>query len=165
VGRFQVIEPLKGIKIARSIEDAPGVETLEGRFGPILNAERGGAHYVEIPPDAFLADHPHEKESLIYTVRGEWVLCSRGKRWHMTPGTVFWFGDGIPTGYENPFKKPAYLLIFKTEKRVPGYDKTMLTRLKKMAVSLKKENREGTPFTFTELPRDHPARAYARKVR
>jgi quercetin dioxygenase-like cupin family protein len=165
VRTIEILEPQDGIKIVRAIEGAPGVDTLEGRFGPLLNAERGGCHYVDIPPGAFLADHPHEHESLIYTVRGEWVLCSRATRWHMRPGDLFWFGDGIPTGYENPFEAPAYLLIFKTQPRQPGYDDAMLTRLEAMAEKLREENRQGTPFTFAELPDDHPAKTFARTLR
>jgi len=162
---MRVLQPKDGIKIARAIGDAPGVDTLEGRFGPVLNAERGGCHYVEIHPGAFLADHPHEQESLIYTVRGRWVLCSRGARWVIRAGDFFWFGDGIPTGYENPFRAPAYLLIFKTVPRKPGYDRSMFARLRKMAKKLESENREGTPFTFAELPREHPAKTFARALK
>ena len=161
----RVLEQMEGIKIVPAIDGAPGVDTLEGRFGPLLNAARGGCHYIEIPPDAFLADHPHDKESLIFTVRGEWVLCSRGTRWHMRTGSLFWFGDGIPTGYENPFAEPAYLLVFKTEERVPGYDPAMLDRLAGMAKKLDQECHDGTPFTFRELPDDHPAKAFAKSVR
>ena len=163
--RMRIIEEQEGIKIVPAITEAPGVETLEGRFGPLLNARGGGCHYVEIPAGAYLDDHPHERESLIYTVRGQWVLCSRGKRWHMKPGTLFWFGDGIPTGYENPFDEPAYLLIFKTDDREPGYDPAMFTRLEKMREKLKEENAGGTPFTFAELPEDHPAKKFARSLR
>jgi quercetin dioxygenase-like cupin family protein len=65
----------------------------------------GGAHFIEIPAGASMDDHAHETESIIYTVRGEWVLCTRGRRWHMRSGSLFWFGDGIPTGYENPFAR------------------------------------------------------------
>src|SRR5215203_7403689 len=104
---FRVIEDCDGIEIVPDIAAAPGVDTLEGRIGPLLNAERGGAHFIEVPPGAYMDEHAHPTESLIYTVRGQWVLCSGGRRWQMRTGSLFWFGDGIPTGYENPFESSA----------------------------------------------------------
>ena len=164
VGTPRVIETQEGIKILRTAVDAPGVDTLEGRFGPLLNAQRGGAHYVEVPPGAYMDDHAHERESLIFTVRGEWVLCSRGTRWHMKAGDLFWFGDGVPTGYENPFTEPAFLLIFKIEDRTPGYDEAMIERLQRMRGKLEEEHAGGTPFLFKEIPADHPAKTFARTL-
>lgn len=158
------IETVEGIKILRAVVDAHGVETLEGRFGPLLNARRGGAHYVEVPPGAYMDDHAHERESLIFTVRGQWVLCSGGTRWHMKSGDLFWFGDGVPTGYENPFTEPAFLLIFKVEDRTPGYDAAMLERLERMRGTLEDEHARGTPFVFKEIPEDHPAKVFARSL-
>ncbi|HKY51115.1 MAG TPA: AraC family ligand binding domain-containing protein [Candidatus Limnocylindria bacterium] len=165
VGRAaRVIETQEGIKILPEVLGAPGVETPEGRFGPLLNAKRGGAHYVEVPAGAYMDDHAHERESLIYTVRGQWVLCSRGSRWHMKEGDLFWFGDGVPTGYENPFTQPAFLLIFKVDDRTPGYDAAMLDRLERMRGKLEEEHSQGTPFLFKEIPEDHPAKMFARTL-
>jgi quercetin dioxygenase-like cupin family protein len=164
MGTPHLIETQEGIKILRTAVDALGVDTLEGRFGPLLNAKRGGAHYVEVPPGAYMDDHAHERESLIFTVRGEWVLCSRGTRWHMKAGDLFWFGDGVPTGYENPFKDPAFLLIFKIEDRTPGYDEAMIERLQRMRGKLEEEHAGGTPFLFKEIPEDHPAKTFARTL-
>ena len=158
---FSVIENIEGIKIVEAIGAAPGVDTLEGRIGPLLNAAGGGAHFIEVPTGAYMDEHAHATESLIYTVRGEWVLCSRGQRWHMRAGSLFWFGDGIPTGYENPFDTSALLLIFKTEERTPGYDMTMLDRVRGIAAQLEAEHSAGTQFAFSELPDDHPARQFA----
>jgi quercetin dioxygenase-like cupin family protein len=163
-GEFRVIEEIDGIKILPTLAGAPGVDTLEGRIGPLLNAERGGCHYIDVPAGAFLADHPHPTESLIYTVRGQWVLCSRGKRWHMRAGSLFWFGDGVPTGYENPFDEPAYLLIFKTEPRTPGHDAGRIEHIEGIRRKIEEEHAAGTPFMFAELPADHPAREFARRV-
>jgi quercetin dioxygenase-like cupin family protein len=159
-----VIEEIDGIKIVQDITAAPGIDTLEGRIGPLLNAARGGAHFIEVPPGAYMDDHAHSTESLIVTVRGQWVLCSRGQRWHMQAGSLFWFGDGIPTGYENPFNTTALLLIFKTEERTPGDDATMLDRVRDIAAKLEHEHAAGTPFRFRELSDDHPARTYVREV-
>lgn len=162
---LRIIETQKGIKIVPAIEAAPGIDTLEGRMGPLLNARGGGCHFIEVPSGAYMDAHAHAKESLIYTVRGEWVLCSGEARWHMRAGALFWFGDGVPTGYENPFGEPALLLIFKTDDRQAGYDREMLTRLANTREGLEEEHRHGTPFSFAELPDDHPAAVFARSVR
>lgn len=159
-----VIETQEGIRIVPAVDGMPGVETLEGRMGPLLNARGGGSHFIEVPPGAYMDDHAHEKESLIYTVRGEWVLCSRGTRWHMRAGSLFWFGDGVPTGYENPFALPALILIFKMEERTPGHDLAMFDRLANTRDTLAAEHAAGTPFSFAELPRDHPAKVFARSL-
>ena len=165
MSELAIIETHEGIRILPRIEVAPGVDTLEGRMGPLLNARGGGCHFIEVPPGAYMDAHAHARESLIYTVRGEWVLCSGEARWHMRAGALFWFGDGVPTGYENPFTEPALLLIFKTDDREPGYDPAMLTRLAATRDSLEEERRHGTPFTFADLPQDHPAQVFARGVR
>lgn len=159
-----IVQTHEGIKIIPAIDRAPGVETLEGRMGPLLNAQRGGCHFIELPPGAYMDDHAHAKESLIYTVRGQWVLASRGTRWQMRAGSLFWFGDDVPTGYENPFDLPALLLIFKMEERAPGYDRTMFERLEGVRADLERHHQEGTPFTFAELPDGHPAKQYARSL-
>lgn len=160
-----IVETQEGIKIIPAIAAAPGVNTLEGRIGPLLNAQRGGCHFIEVPPGAYMDDHAHPKESLIYTVSGQWVLASRGTRWHMRAGALFWFGDEVPTGYENPFDEPALLLIFKTEERAPGYDPSMFARLDAVRDKLEQHHAEGTPFTFAELPEEHPAKQFARELR
>ena len=82
----------------------------------------------------------------------------------MRAGDLFWFGDNVPTGYENPFAQPAFLLIFKIEDRTPGYDRTMLERLETMKVTLESERAGGAVFAFTALPQDHPARVFARRL-
>lgn len=38
-----------GIRIYDDIYTAPGVDTLEGRFGPLLTAARGAWDYVYMP--------------------------------------------------------------------------------------------------------------------
>lgn len=159
-----IVETQEGIKIIPAIELARGVDTLEGRMGPLLNAQRGGCHFIEVPPGAYMDDHAHAKESLIYTVRGRWVLSSRGSRWDMRAGALFWFGDEVPTGYENPFDEPALLLIFKIEDRTPGYDRAMFARLEGVSKELEQEHAAGTPFTFAELPEGHPAKQFARTL-
>jgi pimeloyl-ACP methyl ester carboxylesterase/quercetin dioxygenase-like cupin family protein len=97
-----------GIEIIEDITDAGqtvGVETLEGRIGPLLLAEACQAHFIDMPTGMYLEEHPHSSESIIYTVRGHWVLCSQGRRHLMKPGSLFRFGANISTGYEVPFPR------------------------------------------------------------
>ncbi len=41
----------------------------------------------------------------------------------------------------------------------------MLERLPKMRASLEAEHAQGTPFRFSEIPEDHPAKRFARTLR
>jgi quercetin dioxygenase-like cupin family protein len=150
-----------GIRIIDDIMTMLGVDTLEGRIGPLLNAARGGCHYIDMPAGLYLEEHPHETESLIFTVRGRWVLCSGGTRHVMRPGSLFWFGDNVPTGYEVPFDEDAFILIFKSGERGSDHDTNFVEYLKGMAARIAQEHKEGTPFLLTELPDDHPARVFA----
>ena len=93
-----------------------GVATLEGRIGPLILGEGSQAHFIDMQSGLFVAEHPHSTESLIYTVRGQWVLCSAGRRQLMKAGSLFRFAAGTPTGYEVPFDDPALILIFKGDR-------------------------------------------------
>ncbi len=148
-----------GIRILDDIFDAPGVDTLEGVIGPLLAGARGGCHFIHLPPGGYCEEHAHATESLIFTVRGQWVLCSGGKRHHMRPGSLFWFGDGVATGYEVPFPEPATILIFKTQAPDPAAD--FVEYLEGMAAGLVADDDMGVPFRLDELPEDHPARLFA----
>jgi len=155
-----------GIEIVDDITDAKrtaGVDTLEGRIGPLILGEGSQAHFIDMPAGMYVEEHPHSSESLIYTVRGQWVLCSAGRRHLMKPGTLFRFGPNVPTGYEVPFGENAYILIFKGD-RLSKSEAEFITYLQGMAERLAHEHKEGTPFLLHELPADHPARAFAAKV-
>jgi quercetin dioxygenase-like cupin family protein len=147
-----------GIAVIDDIFTAPGVDTLEGRIGPLLAAARGACHYIELPAGGYCEPHAHPTESLIYTARGQWVLCAGGERRHMREGSLFWFGDNVPTGYEIPFDEPATILIFKTQPA--GETADTLAYLKGMAADLEADNASGTPYRMDELPADHPARIF-----
>lgn len=160
------IQLAPGIEIIADVADrtkTAGVETLEGRIGPLLLGEKSQAHFIDMPAGMFLAEHPHSTESIIYTVRGNWVLCSQGRRQWMKPGSVYRFGANISTGYEVPFAEDACILIFKGE-RSTKVEKEFIDYLKGMAARLQREHEAGTPFLLKELPADHPARKFARKV-
>jgi pimeloyl-ACP methyl ester carboxylesterase/quercetin dioxygenase-like cupin family protein len=155
-----------GIEIIDDVMDktkTAGVETLEGRIGPLLLAESCQTHFIDMPVGMFLEEHPHSSESIIYTVRGRWVLCSQGRRRLMKPGSLFRFAANISTGYEMPFDEPAYLLIFKGD-RTTRVEKDFIDYLRGLAERLKREQQSGVPFLLKELPADHPARAFARQV-
>ncbi|MBN8728966.1 MAG: alpha/beta hydrolase [Acidobacteria bacterium] len=140
----------------------PGVDTLEGRIGPLLRVPEMRAHYIDMPAGLYLEEHPHAKGSIIYTVRGSWALKSAG-RWHtMKPGSLYWFGDNIPTGYMVPFRENAYILIFKA---APGSDDAeFMTYLKGMAEGLVKDQAKGTAFRLVDLPEGHAGLAVARTM-
>lgn len=155
-----------GIQIIEDIIDknkTAGVDTLEGRIGPLLLAEDGQAHFIDMPAGMFCEEHPHSTESIIYTVRGSWVLCSNGRRQVMKPGSLFHFAVNTPTGYEVPFAEDAYILILKT-KRTTAKEEDFVVYLKGLANRLKKEQEAGVPYLLKELPKDHPALQYAKKV-
>jgi pimeloyl-ACP methyl ester carboxylesterase len=156
-----------GIEIIEDIAEparTAGVETLEGRIGPLLLGEGCQAHFIDMPAGMFTEEHPHGSESIIYTVRGQWVLCSQGRRHLMKPGTLFRFGAFISTGYEVPFNDPAYILIFKGE-RTTTEEKDFMAYLKTMATRLQGRRQKAQEmFLLKDLPDDHPARKFAREV-
>lgn len=154
----------EGINIVENVNLKEGVETLEGRIGPLLTGEYGQCHYIEMHPGMYCNEHPHPTESLIFTARGQWVLCSRGKRFHMKPGSLFWFGKDVPTGYEVPFDEDVFLVIFKSRKPEESSG-DMLDYLRGLQSRLEQRNGEGEPFTFRELPSDHPAVIFAETMK
>jgi pimeloyl-ACP methyl ester carboxylesterase/quercetin dioxygenase-like cupin family protein len=155
-----------GIQVIEDISDLgknPGVDTLEGRVGPLMNGAHGQARFFVLPAGLYLAEHPHASESIIYTVSGNYVLCSGGRRQLMKPGSLFWFKAHAPTGWEVPFDQPAHILIFKAP-RSDWSDARFWEYLYKLAEHCRQENAKGVPFRFHELPANHPARAFARRI-
>lgn len=156
-----------GIEIVEDITDkkkTAGVETLEGRIGLLILGDGCQAHFIDMPSGMYVEEHPHSSESLIYTVRGRWVLCSEGRRRVMKPGSVYRFAANTPTGYEVPFAQDAYLLIFKGD-RLSKNEKEFVDYLRGLQQRLLKEQKEGVPYRLSDLPEDHPARRFARQVK
>ncbi|MFB6104252.1 MAG: cupin domain-containing protein [Halobacteriaceae archaeon] len=91
-----------GVEIVEDVTDQPGIETLEGRIGLLVQGEDVQSHYIAMPPGMYTPEHAHETESIIFTLEGPWVLCAGGDRRVMEAGDLFWFGPGVPTGYEMP---------------------------------------------------------------
>jgi quercetin dioxygenase-like cupin family protein len=163
----EYVQLAKNVEVIPNIEDAvkssASVLTHEGLFGPLLFAENNRAFFIELKPGMFLGEHPHDTGSIVYTVRGKWVLASEGKRQVMEEGSLFRFGDGMPTGWEAPFAEGALLLIVKDKQGREDYA-TFNAGIKSMQATVDKERREGTSFYFNELQPDHPAIAFARSV-
>ncbi len=152
-----------GVEVVSDIESQPGVDTHEGQIGMLLQGESVQSHFIDMPPGLYLDEHAHDTESIIFTLRGEWVLCARGERRHMQAGDLFWFGPGVPTGYEVPFEDNAYILIFKGE-HTDASRKEFVEYLQSVDEQLAEEKADGKPFSFDALPTDHPAVAFAEDI-
>lgn len=161
------IQLATNVEVIPNIEDAvkapSAVMTHEGLFGPLLFAEETRAFFIELQPGMFLGEHPHDIGSIIYTVRGKWVLASEGKRQVMQTGTLFRFGDNMPTGWEAPFSEPALLLVVKPKGESTSYD-IFNGGIRAMRSATDKDRKTGMPFYYNELKPDDPAIAFARSV-
>ncbi len=157
------VQMLAQIPLVNSIFDVPGTETLEGRVGAIVNGNKGAAHYIEMPPNMYCGAHKHPTESIIYTAKGKWVLCSEGQRHLMEEGSLYFMPPDVETGYEVPFDKPATILIVKFEG--PNDPEAFHTRIQNMKAKLEQRKSEGTPFSFSELSADHPANVFAKAAK
>lgn len=145
-----------------SIFSLPGVNTLEGKIGPIASANGGSAHYITMPPDMYCPAHAHSTESIIYTAKGSWVLFADEKRHIMSEGSLFYMPPDIVTGYEIPFNDPATILISKFEG--PMDPDGFISYLKSLAERLLQEQKDGVAYTLSDLPEDHPAKCFAKEV-
>ncbi len=161
------------VQLAKNVEIIPNIEavvktpaaqlTHEGIFGPLLFAEQTRSFFIVLKPGMFLAEHPHEVGSIIYTVRGKWVLASEGKRHVMEAGSLFRFGDNMPTGWEAPFGEDAVLLVVKPKGENTSYD--IFNRgIKSMQSTVDKDFKSGGQYYFHQLKPDHPAVTFARSV-
>jgi len=112
-----------------------------------------------MPPGMYCSCHTHPTESIILTLKGQWVLCSEGQRHVMNEGSVFFMPPNAETGYEVPFDKPAVLYIIKFEGAKDPSE--FLGYLEGLRQRLAEQHRNGEPFLISELPEDHPARVFA----
>ncbi len=144
--------PVEGIQVVNDIIEQKGINTIEGKIGPLIWGAISQTYFVDMPPGAYLEEHPHPFEALIYAVRGRYVLCAHGVRTLMEPGSLMAFAANVPTGYEVPFDESAFILVFRSGK--PELDQiAFMARLQ-----------EDEPASLHDLPDDHPARIYARTV-
>jgi quercetin dioxygenase-like cupin family protein len=160
--RPNIVELAEGVSIIDDVLAVAGVDTLEGRVGPLLFGETGRAHYLDMPAGSYVDEHAHDDEAFTLTIRGSYVLCADGERKLMKPGSFFWFGAGTPTGYEVPFDEPAYILVFRgVVEQTPA---EMLESLDVAKGRFVEMQQEGVPFALSDLPADHPALLFAHEV-
>ena len=161
--RSKYLVKMAQLTILDSIDHAPGVDTLEGKIGPLLSGFKGSAHYIVMPPDMYCALHKHPTESIIYTAKGRWVLCSEGERRLMEEGSIFFMPPDVETGYEVPFNNSATILIIKF--KGPNDPEKFLSYLNNLKRKLEAKNNTGEPFHFSSLPPDHPAKIFAKNLK
>lgn len=150
----KIVELADQVDVIDDLFAQPTVGTGAGETGLLLQGESAQAHVIKQPPWLYVTcDHP--TESIILTLEGEWVLSSQGERRHMTPGSIFWFGSGIPAGFEVPFSEPSTILIFKSEKAEDTPEEFVEYLI---------EQSENDPQTLWDLPEDHPAVEFARSI-
>ena len=158
----EIIEMGAGVRIVENVLTAYGIDTLEGKVGPLLFGESGRTHFLDMPAGSYVDEHPHDDEAFTLTMRGSYVLCVDGVRRLMKPGSIQWFGSNIATGYEVPFDEPAYILVFRGV--VGESESQMLKSIEQMKEHFVEAQESGEIFMLRDLPEDHPARVYAHKI-
>lgn len=149
-----IVDLADSVEVIDDLFDQPTIETSAGETGFLLQGESAQAHVIKQPPWLYVTcDHP--TESIILTLEGEWVLSSQGERRRMGPGSIFWFGSGIPAGFEVPFAESSTILIFKSEKPEESPEEFVKYLI---------EQSENDPQTLHDLTADHPAVEYARSI-
>jgi quercetin dioxygenase-like cupin family protein len=148
----RIVRPAEGVQVIDDITDQPGKDTIEGEIGPLLWGEISQSYFVDVPAGAFLDEHPHPFEALIYAVKGSFVVCSEGTRYLVEEGGFMSFAADVPTGYEVPFDESAFMLVFRGQK--PELDQ--IAFMDRLEVD--------SPTLLHDLPEDHPARVFARQV-
>jgi hypothetical protein len=132
---------------------------------PLLSGQKIRSHMIVMHAGQYCEAHPHETESIIYTISGRWVFCTveDGKevRTVIEPNDLFHFPGGVPTGFETPFGEDASILIVKSGSE--SYEE-MANGISGARDELAKDAAEGVPFYYKDLAGDHPARVYARHV-
>lgn len=130
---------------------------------PLLTGERIRSHMIVMHAGQYCEAHPHDTESIIYTISGRWVFCTKEDgeevRTVIGPNDLFHFPGGVPTGFETPFGEDASILIVKSGSE--PYEE-MVGGMEWARDELAKEAAAGTPFFYRDLPYDHPAREFAR---
>lgn len=157
--------PIGECRVLRNVVDQPGVETVEGRLVPLMSGGELRSHMIVMHPGQYCDAHPHDSESIIYTISGSWVFCTVvdgvDQRIVINAGDLFHFPAGVPTGFETPFDEPAIILIAKAGGA--GYEE-MAEGMKDAEAMLAAEAAAGVPFSYRELPEGHPARVFAMEV-
>ncbi len=163
----EYIDLANNVQIIEQVTDAAvsdsSVFTHEGSFAPLLLGKDLRSFSLKLEPGMFLAEHPHSTGSMVYTVSGQWVLCSEGKRQVMKAGSVFWFGPNMPTGWEAPFPEGAVLLIVKTMSSDETNYESFVKVTHGLSADLDKQYKNGGVFYYHQLKENHPAIVFAKK--
>lgn len=159
------LEWIGDCRVLHNIDDQPGIDTVEGTMVPLLTGQKIRSHVIVMHPGQYCDAHPHETESIIYTVAGRWVFCTREDgeelRTVISQNDLFHFPGGVPTGFETPFDEPAVILIVKSG--IESYEE-MAAGISEARDILAGQAADGEPFYYKDLEEDHPARVYARQV-
>ena len=159
------LETIGDCRVLRNVHDQPGIDTVEGTMVPLLTGQAIRSHIIVMHPGQYCDAHPHETESIIFTVSGRWVFCTHENgeevRTVINQNDLFHFPGGVPTGFETPFDEPAVILIVKSGDET--YQE-MAAGIDRARVMMEKAASDGEPFYYRDLDPDHPARVYARDV-
>ena len=159
------LEPIGACTVLRDITAQPGVDTVEGTLVPLLTGESIRSHIIVMHPGQYCDAHPHDSESIIYTISGRWVFATTEEgeqvRTVINQGDLFHFPAGVPTGFETPFDEAAVILILKGGGSSYA---AMLAGMVEARDTLAAEAASGIPFSYRELPVEHSARVFAIKV-
>jgi quercetin dioxygenase-like cupin family protein len=159
------IDRIGECRVLRDVLSAPGIQTVEGRMLPLMAGNKIRTHIIEMAPGQYCHPHPHPTESLIYTLSGRWVFCTTENdeevRIVINAGDMFHFVPDVPTGFETPFAEGASILIFKGD---PGTYEEMYAGIAAARDELAQDAANGAPYTYADLPADHPARVFGASV-
>ena len=158
--------PRSGIKVVDNADDPvahPGVNTTMGRAGYLLAGNFADVEYLELLPDTYIPEYPHEAECILYTVKGKWVLCSERRRRIVEPGTLCRVEAGTDVGYEVPFDGPSFVLIFRASEAACDEDR-FVDYLAGLAFKLKARQYDKNTCRISDLPEEHPAKVFARSL-
>ena len=158
----EIIEMGQGVRIIEDVLTAYGIDTLEGKVGPLLFGETGRTHFLDMPAGSYVDEHPHADEAFTLTMRGTYVLVVDGVRRLMKPGSIQVFDPDVATGYEVPFDEDCYILVFRGVVEESAAE--MLENIERMKDHFVKAQESGEVFMLNDLPEDHPARVYAHEV-
>ena len=159
------LQPIGDCLVLRDVMAQPGVDTVEGTLVPLLAGAAIRSHMIVMHPGQYCDAHPHDSESIIYTISGRWVFATteggEPVRTVINPGDLFHFPAGVPTGFETPFDEAAVILILKGGGSSYG---DMAAGMIEARDTLAYEAASGVPFEYGDLSADHPARLYATQV-
>ena len=152
-------------RVLRSVSDQQGVPTVEGDLVPLLIGQKIRSHMIVLHPGQYCFAHPHDTESIIYTVSGRWVFCTtegdEEVRVVINEGDLFHFPGGVPTGFETPFDEGASILIVKSGS---GSYEEMKESMEEVQGMLAEDAASGTPYFMKDLSPDHAAHVFARQA-